>query len=67
MIKVKLKELMWDFEVTAKEISQKTGISENTLTHIKNKKHVNIELDTVDKLCRFFNCRIQDLLEFHKD
>ena len=66
MIKIKLKELMWHFDVTAKKISQATGISENTLTHIKNKKHVNVELDTLDKLCHFFDCKIQDLLEFYK-
>jgi len=67
MIKIKLYELMGENDVTAKEIAKATGLSTTTLTNIKRKRYTNVELDTIDKLCNFFDCKIEDLLEFKKN
>ncbi|MDR1167913.1 MAG: helix-turn-helix transcriptional regulator [Heliobacteriaceae bacterium] len=65
MIKIMLRELMWDRDdVTAMQVHEATGISMNTLTLIKKHNHTNVKLETVDKLCKFFKCNISDLLEF---
>lgn len=66
MIKIKLRELMWDREVTAVEIQRVTGIGANTISYIIHGKHTNLTLDTIDKLCTFFDCKLTDLLEFRK-
>ena len=57
---------MWDKDITAIEIFNATGISTSTISDIIRGKRHNIRLDTVDKLCDFLDCRIQDLLEFER-
>ncbi|MDR1167302.1 MAG: helix-turn-helix transcriptional regulator [Heliobacteriaceae bacterium] len=64
MIKIKLRELMWDKDVSAVDIQRATGIHANTVSGIIRGKRKNIELDTIDKLCKFFDCTLTDLLEF---
>ena len=66
MIKIKLRELMWDKYMTAVEIQRQTGIHATTISKIIHNKYTNIGLDTVDKLCDVLDCRIQDLLEFER-
>jgi putative transcriptional regulator len=64
MIKIKLRELMWERDVSAVEIQRATGIHTNTISGIIHGKRTNVELDTLDKLCKFFDCKLTDLLEF---
>ncbi|MBO6088061.1 helix-turn-helix transcriptional regulator [bacterium] len=66
MIKIKLRELMWDKNITAVQIQKETGIHATTISRIIHNKHVNFGLDTVDKLCDVLDCRVQDLLEFER-
>ena len=58
---------MWDRDVTAVEINRITGIGVGTISGIIRGKHTNVELDTIDRLCKFFNCKVSDLLEFQND
>lgn len=67
MIIFKLDELMWLYRTTAKDIFQKTGIGKSTLSTIKNNKNVNICIKTLDKLCKYFDCTISDLIEYVPD
>jgi len=62
MIKIKLRELMWEKNISAVHIQKETGINAATISRIINKKHNNLSLDTIDKLCNVLNCKIQDLL-----
>lgn len=66
MIKVKLRELMWQKDVKAVDIFNATGISTSTISNIIRGKRPSIRLDTIDKLCDFLDCRVQDLLEFER-
>lgn len=66
MIKINLRELMWQKSITAKQLSKETGIGTTTISNIIHGKHKNIGLDIIDKLCDFLDCRIQDLLEFER-
>ncbi len=66
MIKIKLRELMWEKNLSAVEIQKRTGIHATTISKIINGKHANFGLDTVDKLCDVLNCKIQDLLVFER-
>jgi putative transcriptional regulator len=38
-----------------------------TLSKIVNKKGQSINTDNLDKLCRYFNCKIEDLVEYIPD
>lgn len=64
MIRIKLRQLMWDNEVTAVALHRATGVSKSIISEIIHNKRVNIGLDIVNKFCIFFKCGINDLLEF---
>ena len=67
MIKIKLRELMWEKNISAVEIQKKTGIHATTISKIINGKHTNFGLDTVEKLCFVLNCNIEDLIQIIKE
>ena len=64
MIKIKLRQLLWDRNVTAVAVHRATGISQSIISEIIHNKRVNVGLDIINKLCIFLECDINDLLEF---
>lgn len=70
MIRYRLRELMADMAfkenktITLTQISDATGISRRVLTSVANERGYNTEVETLDKLCRFFDCRIEQLVEY---
>lgn len=65
MIKSRLHNLMGENKIRSiNQLSNDTGISRLTLTNIYNDAGKAIEYETMDKLCRFFNCAVGDLLEY---
>lgn len=67
MIVFKLDDLIWQHRTTAEDIFQKTGIGKSTLSTIRNNKNINISIHTLNKLCKYFNCKISDLMEYVPD
>ena len=67
MIKIRLREIMWEKFVTAKTLSKNTGISTSTISEIIHEKRKNIELDTINTLCNYLNCTLCDLLQYTPD
>lgn len=67
MITCNLDDLIWRNKTTAKDISKKTGISTNTLSRWRNNKTGAYETKNLDLLCKYFNCKISDLLEYTPD
>lgn len=69
MIRYRLRERIADFAFThgrhlsLKEIAEATGIHRTTLSRILNQHGYNATVDNIDKLCSFFRCRVEDLLE----
>lgn len=49
------------------QVAKETGISRSTLTNIYYSKNKMISLDTLDKLCKYFNCQITDILELEQE
>jgi len=64
MIRIKLRQILWEKEVTAVSVHKATGISQSIISEIIHNKRVNVGLDIINKLCIFLNCDITDLLEF---
>ena len=50
--------------ITLKEVSERTGISNATLSRIANIPGYNTNTDTINALCSYFGCEPADLLEF---
>jgi putative transcriptional regulator len=72
MIRFKLKERIADKEFREKrrisliEIAQTTGIGRITLSRMLN-RGTNVRSDTLDRLCSYFGCRIEELVEHIPD
>lgn len=49
--------------ITVNEVARETGISRATLSRIANVPGYNTNTDTIDALCAYFGCGINDLLE----
>jgi putative transcriptional regulator len=49
--------------VTIKDVSEGTGINRVTLSKIINQKGYSTTTENIDKLCDFFDCEIQDLMQ----
>ena len=72
MIRVLLKNLLDEKSlegkrITVSDVSRETGISRATLTRIANIPGYNTNTDTLNNLCRYFNCNPGDLLEIRDD
>ncbi len=67
MIVFKLDDLIWQHRTTAEDIFQKTGIGKSTISTIRNNKNINISIHTLNKLCKYFNCTISDIMEYIPD
>jgi DNA-binding Xre family transcriptional regulator len=62
MIKCRLKELMKIYEVNQTELSEATGISRPTILSLIKNEAKGIKFDTLDKICKHFNVKINDFL-----
>ena len=70
MIKFRLKERMGKLEVdygrklTFETLAHYTGISRQTLARIASPKGCNTTIENMERLCRFFKCRPEELITF---
>lgn len=65
MIKSRLHILMHDKGVKSiAKLAKETEISRPTLYRIYNNDGDRVEYGTLDKLCRYFNCTVGELLEY---
>ncbi|MFB5192021.1 helix-turn-helix domain-containing protein [Alicyclobacillus fastidiosus] len=67
MIRVKLSELLGKRRKKVTELAEATGIHHNTLYRLYHEDSTRVDLAVLEKLCEYFNCRIEDLLEYDKD
>lgn len=53
--------------ITINEIATATGLNRMTLSKILNQKGYGTGTDTIDKLCAYFGCQVEDLMEHLPD
>ena len=63
MIIINLYNVKWKRRYSRKELSELTGISPATLTKLTKGEHVDVKISTLEKLAKFFGCRVVDLIE----
>ena len=61
----KLFHLLVDRDMTAVQLQQQAGYSANITTRLK--KNVYISLESVEKICRTLDCKVDDIVEFIPD
>ena len=73
MIRIKLKQLLDEKsfnekrKITLYEVSEKTGISRSTLNRVANVIDYNTNTDTLNALCKYFNCELSELCQYIQD
>jgi len=53
--------------ITLLEVAEKSGVGRVTLSHLANHPDYVTSTDKLAMLCQYFNCRIEDLVEFVPD
>ena len=53
--------------VSLAEVAEATGIHRATLSKIANQPGANTVTDNLDSLCRYFDCKLEDLAQYLKD
>lgn len=54
-------KLLIDKEMTKKELMEKTCISKSTMDKMGRGEIVSLEI--IDRLCNFFDCKVEDVIE----
>lgn len=67
MIKVYLSNLMGAKKSTIQDIADATGLSRTTISNLYHEKVTAISFETMMKLCKFFDCKLSDLIEYIPD
>ena len=67
MIKMKLHLLLADKGLSQKDIANVLDIPKNTVSKYVNNTFNMINKQHLDALCKYFNCGIDDLIEFKED
>ena len=73
MLRFRFKEMIAEKEyreervITLVEIANAIGINRQTLSRLANQKDYNPTADILDRLCTYFGCRIDQLVEHTPD
>lgn len=49
------------------KVARETGISRTTLTNLYYRRTDKISFDVLNKLCKYFNCNVQDIIEYKEE
>ncbi|WP_425347738.1 helix-turn-helix domain-containing protein [Spartinivicinus poritis] len=55
--------MMGEHKMRIADVARETGLSRVTVTLLYKETAQKVDLEALDKLCKFFNCGIGELLE----
>ena len=61
----KLFHMMIEEDMTNAQLMKKAGFSANIITRIKRGGYISLE--SIESICRVFDCKVDDILEFVDD
>ena len=64
---LRLDRVMADRKISLNELSERVGVANVNLSHIKTGKISAIRFSTLNAICDVLNCQPGDLLEFQRD
>lgn len=67
MIKCHLSRLMGEKKMKVIDVVRHTGLHRNTITLLYKETAHRVDFSTMEKLCRLFECQIEDLFELKAD
>ena len=57
-------KLLIDKDMSKKELMHVTGISKSTMDKMARGETISLEI--VDRVCTYFNCQIEDVIEYNR-
>jgi putative transcriptional regulator len=67
VIKCHLSRIMGEKKLRVADIARSIGVHRNAITLLYEETATRVELDTINKLCTFLNCNVQDIFEYIED
>ena len=67
MIKCYLSSLMGERKLKISDVERATGLHRNSITLLYRETANRVELETINKLCIFFDCNVNDIFEYIPD
>ena len=58
-----LSTLMGKHRFSIQTVHELTGLSRNTISNLYNDKVCRVDYDTVEKLCKLFDCTLNELFQ----
>lgn len=63
MVKCHLSRLMGERKLKISDVARDTGLHRNTVTLLYQETATRVDLDAIERLCRYFNVSVGDLFE----
>ena len=57
---------MWARNVSGVQLHEATGVSQAKISEMIRGKRTNVTLDTIERICLFLDCTIDELVEIRK-
>lgn len=67
MIKCYLSRIMGERKLKISDVERETGLHRNSITLLYKENASRVEIETINKLCAFFQCKVEDLFEYFPD
>lgn len=56
-------KLLLEKDMTKTQLRESVGFSSATLAKMSKNEYVSLEI--IDNICKYLNCRIEDVIEYH--
>ncbi|MBI5055532.1 MAG: helix-turn-helix transcriptional regulator [Nitrospirae bacterium] len=66
MIKCHLSRIMGERKLKIADVARDIDVHRNTITLLYYEKAQRIDFEVLDKLCKYFNCKVEDILEYRE-
>ena len=67
MIKCHLSRLMGEKKLRVADVARSIDVHRNAITLLYEETATRVDLETINKLCEFLGCKVEDLFEFLPD
>lgn len=64
MIRCHLSRMMGERKMKVVDVARETGLHRNTITLLYNETATRIDIESMDRLCSLFGCKVGELFEY---
>ncbi len=67
MIKCHLSRIMGEKKLRVADVARAIGVHRNAITLLYEESATRVDIETINKLCAYLNCSVDDLFEYLPD